>query len=228
MPRPILLTIGGLAAAVSNGIFGAVISAAGTLTLSGSLVTSGVATMDFARRIVAVSSAAGDTTQTLTLTGTDRFGNAQSETINLNGTTPVQSAYDYKTITKIVAAGTGYPTAGTISVGTNGVASTQWAVFDWARVPFNMSVSAHITAPSVTYTIEHTYDDPNAIQGVNGGSIFTNCNIPPVAWPDTTLHSVSADGESSYTIPIFAARITVNSGTGSVEGTFFQSGIFGA
>jgi len=110
-----------------TGVFNNTIGSSGSLALSGPFVSGGTATFNFQHQVVVASSAAGDTTQTLTITGLKygvpqtKNGNVISETITLNGKTAVYSSNQYDAVTKIVAGGKGYPTAGTISIGTNGI-----------------------------------------------------------------------------------------------------------
>lgn len=80
--------------------------------LDGSTVTTFLAQPDFARIITAVAS--GATTDNLVINGTNIRGETITETVALNGTTPVASTKAFKTITSIVV-----PTVGatTIDVG---------------------------------------------------------------------------------------------------------------
>lgn len=88
--------------------------AAGNLTLNGSLVSSGVATLDVPRNIQVVSTSADDTTLTSTVTGTDTYGITLVETITYNGTTAAQGLKAFKTVTNVSVSGS---TAGTVAAG---------------------------------------------------------------------------------------------------------------
>ena len=96
------------------------VAGAAALTLNGALVSGGVAVGDAltGRNVVAVSANAGDTTQTITVTGTDMFGVAVKEVITLNGTTTVAGKKAFKRITSIAASAA---LAGNITVGTGDV-----------------------------------------------------------------------------------------------------------
>jgi hypothetical protein len=61
------------------------------------------------------SSNAGDTTQTVTVTGTDMYGQAMSETRTLNGTTAVNGTKAFYTVTGVTASAA---LTGNLSVGT--------------------------------------------------------------------------------------------------------------
>lgn len=82
--------------------------------LDGSTVTTFLAQPDFARKVTLVAS--GATTANVTLSGTNIRGESISETIALNGTTPVITTKAFKTVTSIIV-----PTVGatTIDVGIN-------------------------------------------------------------------------------------------------------------
>src|SRR5580698_1874812 len=118
-----------LAAAVSNGIaLSQAVAGAGNLTLAGSLVTSGVATLDSggaARRVVMASSG-NDATVVFTITGTSRSGVVQTDTITgLNGATTGFSTLDFATVTRISSSAA---TVGNITAGTNSIGSSPWVV----------------------------------------------------------------------------------------------------
>src|ERR1700732_5349558 len=110
--RPITVTVGPLQAASANNIaLTQTPGAAGPITLNGSTVVAGVATLTNAQRITLTTA---DATHTATISGTDIAGSPISETVALNGTA-VTSVMSYKTVTSIVvnAALTAAITAGT-------------------------------------------------------------------------------------------------------------------
>lgn len=212
--RPIVVTVGPLAAASANAIaLSQSLGGAGNLTLNGSLATSGVATMDTPRRVL-ITSAGNDSGLTWTLTGTDRSGMPQSETFAGSNAAAVYSALDYLTVTQIAGSGA---TGAAITAGTNGVASSQWARFDnWAPAPWAAQVTV---VGTVNYTVEQSYDDPNSA---------TNSVLPnAMLWagvPGLAAAATGAQQGGMSNAPIFA-RITLASGTGSVRGTFVQNSV---
>ncbi len=116
---PTLYEFGVVATAVATAICAAqAVAGAVDLNINGTLASGGVATNDIARGIRAVSANAGDTTQTLTITGTDIWGDAVKERITLNGTTIVNGKKAFKTVTKVTASAA---TAGNISVGNTAI-----------------------------------------------------------------------------------------------------------
>lgn len=204
---------------------------AGNLTINGASASGGVATLDVARRIV-VASGGSDAAKVFTIYGTDRNGNVQSTTVT--GVTSTNSVYtnlDFLTVTRVaVSAGT----AGAITVGTNGVASSEW-VLDNFLAPF-WALAGGITGPTGTqYSLEVTYDDPNA--GPNSGtvgieqySMGAGSISPAKAWACPQVVSASGDTHfaiNTSTLPAMcmAHRLTILSGTGAVTMQSIAAGI---
>jgi hypothetical protein len=218
-----------LAAAVANGICQAqAVAAAGNLTLNGTLVSGGVATMDVARRVLMASSG-NDAAVVFTITGTDRNGNVQTETLTgLNAAATAFTVRDFLTVTRIAASAV---CVGNITAGTNGTASTVWVQDNFTSECWMLSVGVVIVSGTATYTVEHTYDDPNRI----GTSLAT----PPEQWSETPggftpalpwshpiLVGLSATAEGTYdNKPVFAHRLTITAGTGLVAMQSIQAGI---
>ncbi len=153
------------------------VSGAGDLTINGALASGGVATMDVARGLQAVSSNAGDTTQTLTITGTDHYGETVVETITLNGTTAVSGKKAFRTVTKVTASA---GTTGNVSVGTTDVIGLPVflpgkgfvlsEISDGAKATAATAVAGDsATATATTDEVRRTYN-PNA--ACNGSKSF--------------------------------------------------------
>lgn len=209
--RPVVVKVGPLQAASANGI---VTSVTPTVGQSLTLTTSPFA-MDQPRRVLVTYGAEGSA-RTLTLTGTGVTGQTQSETITVPTTgTTVASVLDYATVTSIVS-NSAFTNA--ITVGTNGVAASPWVRFDeWA----NPSVTAQMSVSgTANYTVQVTNDDPNSNTNPVALSAMTWVN-----WTDTIFQNQTASFQSLITgCPLFA-RILLNSGSGSVTGTFVQTGV---
>jgi hypothetical protein len=77
------------------------VAAAGYATINGTSASGGVATFNCCRNVSIVSSSASDTTQTVTVTGTDFWGQAQTSRLTINGTTTVNGLKGFKTITAV-------------------------------------------------------------------------------------------------------------------------------
>lgn len=103
------------------------VAAAGNATINGASASGGVATFDVARNVSVVSSNAGDTTQTVTVTGTDYYGQAQTQTISLNGTTTVNGLKAFKTITQVAVSAA---LTGNLSVGSGDTFGLPYRVTD--------------------------------------------------------------------------------------------------
>jgi len=210
--RPIHATVGPLTAASANAIcLSQTPGGAGALTLNGALVSGGVAILDTARRVL-ITCAGNESTKTFTVTGTAANGKTQIETLVGPNATTVQSTLDFKTVTSITISAAA---AGAITVGTSGVASSRWLRLDnWAfpQVAIQCDVSG-----TVNYTVQQTLDDPNsdtlpvAPQAVNW-----------VDHPDTNLVAATVTRQGNYGYAPLYARVTLNSGTGSVTMTLVQ------
>ena len=211
--RPITATVGPLAAASATNIRTASSGSAGALVLNGTLVSNGVATLDVARRIL-ITNAADETGKTVDLTGTDRAGNTQSETVTLGGIGSTASVLDYKTLTSAVLSAN---SAGNLSIGTSGVAASAWVYLDpWAlaNIALQMTVSG-----TVNYTVQTTLDNPNSTTNPVAMSAVTW-----VSSNDTDVVGATATKQSNlFFVPSFV-RVLLNSGTGTVTMTVIQSG----
>ena len=208
--------------AVSNGTAIAASQSPGSavITLNGSLASGGVATLDTQRRVV-LSSGGNDVGINFTVFGTNGAGFPITDTVaGGNATTSAVTNLDFKTITNITHSGT---VASTLTVGTGNTASSLWQIVNWNAYPPNISVAVQLVTGAITYTVEHTYDDPNILPGTGGlnAAGFTY----PIAWPDATLNGASASGETQINTPITAWRLTVNTGTGTLAVRGMQDGI---
>jgi len=80
------------------------VAAAGNATINGTSASGGVATFNCCRNVSIVSSSASDTTQTVTVTGTDYWGQAQTSLLTINGTTTVNGLKGFKTISRVAVS----------------------------------------------------------------------------------------------------------------------------
>lgn len=218
-----------LPAAVTNGIaLAQTPAAAGPLTLNGSLVTSGVANLVVPQRVGVAASGPSDSAVVFTITGTNGSGAQITDTVTGLSSNTVRSSSDFLTVTSVTASAA---TVGTITVGTVGVGSTPWVFDNMESAFWALSVAVVIQAGALNYTVEHTYDDPNAGQspgtsGASNWSLEPLSNVPAVAWPHSVLFSQTKNGEGTYANqPIYAHRLTINSGTGRALLQSIQAGI---
>ena len=227
MSNPSVVSIQ-LTAGVANGIaLSQTPAAAGNLTLNGSLVSGGAVTFATPRRVV-VASTGNDANIIFTVNGTNRSGAPISSAVTgVTSTNSVYTALDFATVTSIAVSGA---TAGAITAGTNGVGSTDWVLDNFLAPTWNLSVAVSIASGAGTYTVEHTYDDPNKnLPSLSPApqqfSMEAASYSPPKAWPNVVLVNQAAQGEYQYVSPIMAHRLTVTSGTGQFIMQSIQSGM---
>lgn len=173
-------------------------AAAGDLTLNGALA----GTADLARR-VAITSAGNDSARSFTIYGTDRNGQTISETLAGANAGVATSLKDFKTVTRIAIDGAA---AGNVSAGTSAKLSSAWLPMDRYN-SLDVGFAAIMAADGdVTYTVEHTLDDPfSAGVGVLSGPI--DLYLTPFPHASIAAQNTSKDG--SYSTPITAIRVTI-------------------
>lgn len=184
------------------------ITASGAAAGNVSAGLSGSTTLDMPRRVI-ITSSGNDSAKTFTIRGTDWNGRVISETVTGANATIAQSVYDYKTVTYVAISA---DSAGTVKVGTNGVASSRPIILDsFANAP--TAIQADVTG-TVNYTIQQSLDNPAKV----GYTSMTWVNHP-----DTNVVSATADAQANYAYVPVATRITLNSGSGSVKYTVIQA-----
>jgi len=132
-------------------------AAAGGLTINGASASGGVATFDYARCVNVDTSNIANTTQTVTVTGTDYWGQAQTETIACNGTTAVAGLKAFKTVTGVTVDGA---ITGTIFIGNEDIFGLPYRVTDagylfrlgWAGALANDTSGTFVAADTATAT----------------------------------------------------------------------------
>lgn len=212
--RPIIVNKA-LAAAVANNICLAQSpGAAGNLTLNGSLVSGGVATLDTAR-VVGITSTGNDSGRTFTITGTDSEGKTISETLTGPNTTTVSSTYNYATVTSISISAA---SVGSITVGTTAVGASGGVALDQYISPFAISLFYVVASGSVTVTVQYTSDD-----------IFASgFSWESASWTDhPNLSGKAANADSNLAYPASGVRMKITTGTGTARLIVRQAGIGG-
>lgn len=211
--RPVVVTVGPLAAASANNIaLSQTVTGAANVVLNGALVSGGVATLDKPRQIL-ITNVGNDSGITFTVVGTDRYGASLSQTVTGTSGSSVATTVDYATVTRITTSGS--TSVSGITVGTNSVSGSDWVRFD-DFAPSNISIQCNVTG-TVNYTIQSTLDDPNS--ATNPVSIV---NVTWVNSSDSNVVSATATKQSNYLFAPIFARVLLNSGTGSVATTFVQ------
>lgn len=188
---------------------------ASLLRSAASLVTGAVAltitSLDKPRRILFTSSG-NDTSLIYTVSGFNVSGNPISETVTGVSAAAVATVLDYGSGIVITSNGA---SGGTVSIGTNGVAGSNWVRLDeWAPPATGIQCDANGT---VNYTVQDTIDDPNDP---------TNPVAPAsMTWFNTTDASgvtATASIQTNFAYAPRYVRLVLNSGTGSVTATVLQ------
>lgn len=205
--RPIVAAVGPLTAASANAIaLSQTPGGAGALTINGALASGGVATLPQPRR-VGITSAGNDSGLTFTITGADRSGMPASETLAGANVGVVQSVLDYLTVASVTTSGA---TAAGVTVGTTGVASTAWVRLDeWTEPQVSVQCDA---VGTVNYTVESTLNDPNSPTDPVAPSA-----VVWIATSDPLAVNATASVQTNFAYAPAYARVTLNSGTGSVR-----------
>lgn len=175
----------------------------------------GTATLDVARQVL-FTSAGSDVGTIATITGTDWANTPITEPVTLTASTAV-TTLSYKTITSI---STSAAIASTITVGTNGVASSPWVRMDDYAANAQVSIQCTVSG-TVNYTLQSSMDDPTSYTNL---AIFNQPNL--VTWVDSSDTAVVAATTTKQTniavAPVFV-RVLLNSGTGTVTTTIRQA-----
>lgn len=229
--RPVTATVGPLAAASATNIRTAsAVGGAGAVTLNGTLVgvafykppqsldkipvLAGQALLDKPRRIL-ITSAGNDSGITFTLAGLDVAGNPITEILTGANASTVQSLLDYAVLQTVTASGA---SAGNVSIGTSGVASSPWIrLDDWppGQVGLQIDVSG-----TVNYTVSQSMDDPN-----DPTNPVNPQNMTWVNSSDANVVGATTAQQSNYNFAPRFVRVTLNSGSGSATLTAVQYGV---
>lgn len=211
--QPITVTVGPLASASANNIaLSQTTAGAADLTLNGSLVTGGVATLDEPRQVL-ITNVGNDSALTFTVYGTWIGGQTISETVQGTSGSSVATTLDFATVTRVAVSGA--TSVSGVTVGTNGIAGSRWVRLDsWANN--NTAIQCNVSG-TANYTVQVTMDDPNSpTNPVAVGNVsWLNTN-------DTDAVTAVVDVFTNFQFTPTFARILLNSGSGSVAATFAQ------
>lgn len=194
-----------LPAAVTAGIAASQSGTAGTpLTLSGSLVTAGVANLVVPRRVI-ITSGGNDSGITFAIVGTDRYGRPQTEVLTGANIGAAQTTHDFLTVTSETPSGN---TAGTVTSGTNAVGSTAPYIVDTFINSANYGAALEVTG-TVTTTLEGSMTDLTPSWDL--------ANNSPVWYPIAGWQNVTTNQQNTVTGPFTMIRLTNSSGTGTAK-----------
>lgn len=190
------------------------LGAAGDLNLNGTLVSGGAGTAAEAQ-IVTITSVGNDLGITFAVTGTDADGTTFSETITGPNATTATTTDHFKTVTQIAASGA---TAADVTAGWVAAdgAVTKSIVSNWRNSPFNMGLFT-VVSGTLTYTVQHTADDPQ--------TTYTNSFASDATWRSTVgLSALTATDEGNIAFPVRAVRLNITAFTsGTTNLTVIQS-----
>ena len=195
--RPQVITFPGMATADPNGVSVSQTPAGGgsqELTITGALASAGVATFDIPRR-VSITSAGNDSGRTFILTGTNRYGDAQTESVTGPNATAVIGVKEFLTITSVAIDD---DSAGAITVGSSDEAATAWIPVDIHRTPVNIGFAMNVSSDAnYNWTVQQTHDNPLV-------------GTPDLAFNHATAAAKTVDFEGSITTPIMAYRVFID------------------
>jgi hypothetical protein len=219
--RPVIVTCGPYAAPSATNIRTASsIAAAGAVTLNGSLVSGGVATLDQPRRVL-FTSAGNDSGITFTIVGTDWNNQYASEVLAGANATTTYTIYDFKTVTSIVASGA---SAGNVSIGTNAIASSRPVNLDSYADSSTYIQTDTGGSAAITYSIQLTGDNPSdpsspvpytSVRWINSGTA-------------ALVNSTTSVNANQAGIPTMIRCLVTNAGSNtsaSVHVNFNQAGM---
>lgn len=173
----------------------------------------GVATFTTPQHIT-VWATSDESSAVITVTGTDRQGDVQTEDIDGPGASAtVVGVKNFATVTHIqtTLAATGF------EIGVDGLCESAWLPLNYRARHFNAGLSVDISSGAVlTYTVEHTFDDVYS-------SSFVESTAATHDHDSMAAQTISADG--NYTNPPVATRVNLTAYTsGSLDFNVMQSG----
>lgn len=154
---------------------------------------------------ITITPVGDESANTFTVTGTSWSGNLISEVIDGKNASASTSVLDYKTVTSVVAENA---TANTVEIGSAQSGGSRWVCLDsWAFAQAAIQVDVSGT---IDYTIQQTFDDPNAL--------VSPVSPSSVTWFDSTDSAVVTETmskQSSYAYAPTFVRVVANSGDGT-------------
>lgn len=172
--------------------------AAGNLTITGALASGGSVTLTDAQ-VVAVYSGSNIAARVFTITGTDGYGAAQTETITGVNAGTVSGTKMFKTITQVsVDAGTG----AAVEVGVTGLLKSRWFAANNQVGNAALTLAVDISG-TCTFSVEYAMERP----------AYSGADATMVGWTETAGSGKSADTLLPVTTPIYAYRLNVTAFT---------------
>lgn len=189
---PTALDRDGIAAAETLG-------GAGNFTLGGDLASGGTVTFTQPQHVT-LYAAGNNSGVTFTVTGTDRYGNAMTESITGPNATTVTGTKNFATVTQVAS---GAATTGDVEVGVDGTCESQWYVLNYRGGDFNVGIGCELSG-TATYTVQHTFDNVFASGFVeDDATLYTH----------SSLSGETSNQDGNYTNPPVACRLKITAHT---------------
>ena len=217
-------TFGTTAIAKAQGSTSGLIALNGTYGTASPLSSLNSAVISNQQQRITVTSGSSDTGIYFHVVGLNQAGFTISEYFaGAAAGLTVQSNLDYQTVISVQpsassVAQTLATTANTVSVGINTTGSTPWFIVNTHVSPSNIQYGTVLQTGAATWSIQYTYDDPNNPPA--GQSYAQPFNHP-------TIVNVTASIDGSSNDPLFAWRLLISAGTGTVRAVGIQAGIGG-
>jgi hypothetical protein len=97
------------------------------------------------------------------------------------------------------------------SITVSSAASSAWIPLDYKQNPFNVGFAVVIPSGTLTYKVEHTFDD------------VYDTSVTPTAFTHSSVSGETTNQDGNYAFPVRAVRLTVTSWTsGSAVLTILQ------
>lgn len=180
------------AAVSANGI-------AAALTGAGPFVPTAPGAADNLGHQVSLQSAANLSAINVTVTGTDANDNVISEVHAGPNANTVLSVKYFKTVTAISVSST--LGVNTMNVGWGAPAQTRWEQIDYHQNSFAASHAVALTAGTINYDLQHTYDTP--LTDANAAQVFTE------------IAGRGASFDVQLVAPVASVRAVINTNTGA-------------
>lgn len=178
---------------------------AGALDIDGALTVSGGAADLVTPQRVFIESDGDESGVTFVVTGTDRYDREQTESLVGPDTTSVYTEKDFLTVTEVTISAAA---DGNVIVGTGGIGSSAPQVLDQYANPSRKTLATSVSG-TVNYTVEVTAKDLSPSWDIN--------NNTPVWFDLAGWDSLSTNQAGTFLGTWTMLRLTVNSGTGTVE-----------
>lgn len=99
-------------------------------------------------------------------------------------------------------------------VTTSGTSVSSPVPLDAHISPFNVGFGVAVTG-TVTYTVQHTFDDPFAASFTPAAAVW---------FDHVTVAAATVNADGNYAFPVRAVRVNQTAGSGSTSATFIQAG----